>query len=140
VVIPTPAALGWIDVEALQKLTGRPVTAAGRGPGEPKTLPALTAVLVVPATFNTVNKLAAGINDNAAVGAVNEALGARIPVVIVPYVKGALAAHPAFGRSIEFLDRAGVSFMDGQQIGSGSSDTPFNWALVVRTLASHERS
>ena len=43
-------------------------------------LPKSLAVLVAPATFNTVCKLAAGINDTYALGIVAEAIGRGLPV------------------------------------------------------------
>ncbi|MDG4792954.1 flavoprotein [Micromonospora sp. WMMD1082] len=58
----TPTAASWIDREALAKQTGYPVRAEWRKPGEPEPHPPATAVAVVPATFNVINKWAHGIN------------------------------------------------------------------------------
>ncbi len=51
-----------------------------RGPDEAQAEPRGDAVLVVPATFNTINKWAAGMNDTLALGLLNEALGSWIPI------------------------------------------------------------
>ncbi|WBB47429.1 flavoprotein [Verrucosispora sp. WMMA2044] len=75
--------------------TGFPVRVEWRTPGEPEPHPPATAVAVLPATFNVINKWAQGINDAPALGILNEALGAGIPVYAFPNVKEQLAAHPA---------------------------------------------
>jgi phosphopantothenoylcysteine synthetase/decarboxylase len=77
-------------------------------PDEPDELPGADAVVVAPATFNTVNKWAAGITDTFAVGLLCELAGLRVPIVAVPLVKDALARHVAFGRSVEVLRGMGV--------------------------------
>ena len=59
--------------------------------------PAADAVVVAPATFNTVNKWAAGITDTFAAGLLCELTGLGVPIVAVPLVKDALARHVAFG-------------------------------------------
>jgi hypothetical protein len=79
--IPTPPAAEWLDTRALAELTGHPVRWRHRRPEEPR-LPPTDAVAVAPATFNTINKCAVGINDNPALGVVNEAIGLGLPVVV----------------------------------------------------------
>jgi Flavoprotein. len=49
------------------------------------------AVVVAPATFNTVNKWAAGITDTFATGLLCELTGLGVPILAVPLVKDALA-------------------------------------------------
>lgn len=71
---------------------------------------AATAVLVAPATFNTINKWALGINDSLALGLLNEALGRGVPIEVHPYLNDALASHPAYRRAVAELTAAGVSF------------------------------
>ena len=58
----------FVDAEELERLTGDRVRSAYRMPDEPKGLPAADAVVVAPATFNTVNKWAGGMADTFAVG------------------------------------------------------------------------
>jgi flavoprotein len=77
-------------------------------PDEPDELPPADAVVVAPATFNTVNKWAAGITDTLATGLLCELTGLGVPIVAVPLVKEALARHVAFGRSREVLNEMGV--------------------------------
>ena len=66
IVFATPTAAEWINRSLVRDLTGAPVRSVARSVDEPRTQPAPDAVVVAPATFNTINKWAAGINDNAA--------------------------------------------------------------------------
>ncbi|GLZ42120.1 flavoprotein [Actinokineospora sp. NBRC 105648] len=113
-VILTPTAAEWVDVDALAEQTGFPVRSAPRGPDDPRKLPPADLVLVAPATFNTVNKWAAGISDNHALGVLNEAIGLRLPVLVGPWVKPTLAAHPAFGASLAKLESWGVTLLPNE--------------------------
>lgn len=104
----TPTAATWIDREALARQTGYPVRVEWRMPGDPEPHPPATAVAVVPATFNVINKWAQGINDTLALGILNEALGAGIPVIAFPNVKAQLAAHPSYERHLQLLQESRV--------------------------------
>jgi hypothetical protein len=52
-VVATPAALDFLDVPAIEALTGSPVRSQYRKPGEPRSRPA-DATIVAPATYNTI--------------------------------------------------------------------------------------
>lgn len=104
----TPTAATWINREALAQQTGYPVRVEWRKPGEPEPHPPATAVALVPATFNVINKWAQGINDTLALGILNEALGGGIPVYAFPNVKAQLAAHPSYDRHLRLLQDADV--------------------------------
>ncbi|KLL12946.1 flavoprotein [Protofrankia coriariae] len=132
-VILTPAAADWLDVDALTRVSGNPVLARPRRPDEPRAAPA-DAVAVVPATFNTVNKWAAGISDNAALGVLNEAIGLRLPVVVAPYAKETLTAHPAFDHSIRLLDEYGVTVLPTNIIRPVERTDVFLWVPVFAAL------
>lgn len=112
-VITTPAALRWVDADLLAEVSGHAVRSQFRGPDDPAFLPLGDAVLVAPASFNTINQVAAGINDNLALGLVNEALGRRYPVAFAPCVGDALGAHPAYGASIRLLSAVGAHVLPG---------------------------
>jgi hypothetical protein len=71
-------------------------------------LPPPDAFVVAPATFNTVNKFAAGISDTLALGLLNEALGTGLPIVMVPFPNRMLAKHPAFTVNVSALRSWGV--------------------------------
>lgn len=108
-VIATPEATRFISISELIDLTGHQVRSDYKLPGEADPLPKADAMLVMPATFNTLNKLALGIGDTLAVSILCESLGrGSPPIVVVPYLKLDLAAHPAFPKSIQFLQENGV--------------------------------
>ena len=70
------------------------------------------AVICCPATFNTLNKWAAGINDSPALGILNDAVGLGTPTLVVPMVADRLSRHPAWPATLAFLNDAGVSILD----------------------------
>ncbi|MCX2924936.1 flavoprotein [Streptomyces sp. NEAU-W12] len=133
-VIATPVALnGFFDAVAVRAQTGRPIRSAWRTPGEPCPFPAPDAVVVAPATFNTVNKWAAGIADTLALGTLCEATGLGVPVAVLPCVGDALAAHPAYRDSVERLTAMGVRFGEpytGETVPDGGRPE-FHWERAL---------
>ncbi|MER6943871.1 flavoprotein [Nonomuraea sp. NPDC000554] len=111
-IIATPPALDFIDIPELEKQAGRPVRSQYRKPDEPKS-PRADAIIVAPATYNTINKFAQGIADTYALGVLSEAPGLGIPVVILPFVNSALASRTPFRRSVEDLRADGVRVLFG---------------------------
>jgi phosphopantothenoylcysteine decarboxylase len=111
-VIATRSALGWLDRDAVERVTGFPVLVEQRGPSEPKRFPVPGAVVVCPATFNTVNKVAAGIADDYPTGFICEALGAGVPLTFVPMVSERLWGHPVWQRNLTLLSGAGARILD----------------------------
>jgi phosphopantothenoylcysteine synthetase/decarboxylase len=112
-VIATPSALRFIDRPALEAQTGAPVRSEYKEPGSPDVLPPAEAIVVGGASFNTINKWAAGISDTLALGLLTEGVGLGLPLAALPFLNAAQAAHPAFGRSVKELREAGVkSFSD----------------------------
>jgi len=114
--ILSPAAYTWQsnrDLAELETLTHHPIRYAYKRPGTDDVLPPPDAMMVAPATFNTINKWAAGICDTLLLGLVTEALGLQLPVVALPYLNAAQAAHPALSTSVALLRSAGVSVLLG---------------------------
>ncbi|MFD1931937.1 flavoprotein [Nonomuraea mangrovi] len=109
--VVTPTGERFVDIPELERLTGDLVRSTYRMPGEPKGLPPADAVIVAPATFNTINKWANGIADTFAVGLLCEVMGFGVPILAVPLLKDALARHLAFGRSLAALQEMGVSVL-----------------------------
>ncbi|MGJ6965197.1 flavoprotein [Streptosporangium sp. G11] len=138
-VVATPSALDFVDVPALERRTGRPVRSRYRTPDEPKP-PRADAIIVAPATYNTVNKFAQGIADTYALGLLAEAPGLGIPVVVLPFVNDALAARAPFRRSVESLRAEGVRVLPSPS-GSDPADTgdaiqeSHLWALALGELS-----
>src|SRR4051794_20366162 len=112
-VIPTPSALDFVDAEQLAAITGHPVRARWRRSGEPGSLPAADGVVVAPATYNTINKWAAGIADTYALGQLAEATGRRLPVAVLLFVNAALAGNAVYAESLARLRLQGVLILDG---------------------------
>jgi len=110
-VIATPMGERFIDTPLLAAMTGDRVRTEFRMPDEPDELPKADAVVVAPATFNTINKWAAGVTDTFAAGLLCELTGVGVPILAVPLVKDELARHVAFGRSLEVLRGMGVRIL-----------------------------
>lgn len=144
--IATPRAFQWLDVPGLTGHTGHPVRHDYKLPGEPDVLPEPDAIIVAPATFNTINKWAAGIADTLALGLLCEATGKGLPVVVLPYLNAAQGEHPALGEGIERLRRLGVRVLFGPDVlplhqpRQGKRDQ-FPWHLTLPALkeAAHQR-
>ncbi|MEH0551897.1 flavoprotein [Streptomyces sp. B21-101] len=110
-VIATPSAMnGFFDAAAVEAQTGLPVRSAWRRPADPRPFPQPDAVVVAPATFNTLNKWAAGIADTLALGTLCEAVGLGVPIGVLPCVNETLAGHPAYRESLARLRATGVRF------------------------------
>lgn len=103
--IATAAALRFLDTVTLTAQVGRPVrTDYNRA----DRLPRAGGVVVAPATYNTVNKWAAGIADTYPLTLLAELTGLGVPAAVLPFVNSALAANRVFARSVGELRAAGV--------------------------------
>ena len=109
-VITTPQGTKFLDIPLVEQVTGYPVRSEYKRPEEPDILPRAGAIVVFPATFNTVNKWALGISDTLATGILCEYTGLKMPIVTVPCFRtgGGLDGHPAFFRSLQMLRDYGV--------------------------------
>ncbi|UXX92008.1 flavoprotein [Streptomyces sp. AD2-2] len=136
-VIATPvAASGFFDVGAVEAQTGRPIRSAWRTPGDPRPFPPPDAVLVAPATFNTINKWAAGTADTLALGTLCEAYGLGVPTAVLPCVGEALAAHPAYRASLVRLGEMGVRFGEpySGEVQEDGGRPEFGWEAGLALL------
>jgi phosphopantothenoylcysteine decarboxylase len=123
-VVGTPASADWIDLDAVAELLGEPVRLDFRSGREPKRAFHPHAVLVCPATFNTINKAAAGVSDTYALGVLCEALGSSCRTYIVPMVNDKLWGHPAWPNSLATLAKAGATLVDVRTGELGTSAVP----------------
>jgi phosphopantothenoylcysteine synthetase/decarboxylase len=114
-VITTPEGSRFFDADQIAQMTGHPVRTSFKDPDAADILPPASAFAAAPATFNTINKWAAGISDTLALGLLNEAIGLGLPIVTVPWPNAALARHPAFGRSIAVLRDCGITVILDQE-------------------------
>ncbi|XVQ11201.1 flavoprotein [Spirillospora sp. CA-255316] len=139
-IIATPAALDFIDAPALEAQTGRPVRSQYRKPGEPRA-PLADAIIVAPATYNTINKWAHGISDTYALGVLAEAPGLGTPIVVLPFVNSALASRHAFKHSVSTLRSEGVRILLGPgefdphpPRSGGNGHDKFPWQLALHEV------
>ena len=112
--VATPSALAFFDPAEMERATGNPVRSQYSKPGEPRSL-IPDALVVAPATYNTINKWAQGITDTYALGVLAELTGMSIPIVVLPFVNSALASRKPYRRSVESLRTEGVRIVQGPE-------------------------
>jgi phosphopantothenoylcysteine synthetase/decarboxylase len=121
-----------MNTEAIAKLSGHLVRTDYKLPGEADPLPKADAMLVMPATFNTINKWAQGIGDTLVTSILCEALGrGSPPIVTVPCLKMDLVRHPAFSRSIVLLREWGVHVLHEPERYPSPRMVPWNEILAT---------
>ena len=137
-VITTPEGSRFFDASQIAEVTGHPVRTSFKDPDAPDILPPASAFAVAPATFNTINKWAAGISDTLALGLLNEAIGLGLPIVTVPWPNLALARHPAFSRSVAVLRDCGITVIldeDNLPDDNDPGRVSFPWGQLRAELA-----
>jgi phosphopantothenoylcysteine synthetase/decarboxylase len=115
-VVVTPDGRKFVDTPALAAQSGHPVRSTYKNPGDVDVLPDADAMIVAPATVNTINKWALGIADTLALGLLVEGMGKGLPIVALPYTNAAMANHPAFGESVAKLRAWGVHVLYGDEV------------------------
>src|SRR5437764_699833 len=81
-------------------------------------------VLVAPCSFNSLNKLAAGIADNLALSVTAEAIGRGTPVIVAPSLNAPLLRHPRAAAAMAALRAWGVSVVEPVDPGDGPRLAP----------------
>jgi Flavoprotein len=110
----TASAMPFLDTPRIESLTGNPVRTGYQAPTTGRrTLPPVDALIIAPATYNTINKLALGIADTYPLASAAELIGRGIPTVIVPFVNSALAARAPFNRALIDLRSEGIRVLSG---------------------------
>src|ERR671918_2474344 len=122
-VVQTPASLNFVGRATFEGVTGAPVLvdefehdpARGAFPGEPapdhdpishlELVRRCEVLAIVPASANTIAKLAAGMADNLLTSA---ALASEAPLVIAPAMNDRMYAHPATKGNLETLRLRGA--------------------------------
>jgi len=147
--VTTPDGRRFVDAPALAAQTGHPVRSQYKSPGDPDVLPSADAMVVAPATVNTINKWAAGIADTLALGLLVEGQGRGLPIAAMPYTNRAMAAHPAFRDSLSRLRSWGVRVLFGPDVvvlhEPGTGDQPhhlglFPWHLALAAVTEPYRA
>jgi phosphopantothenoylcysteine synthetase/decarboxylase len=94
-------------------------------------------VLVAPCSFNSLNKLAAGIADTLALSVTAEAIGRGTPVLVAPSLNAPLLRHPRARASLAALRTWGVEVIDPVDDGTGPRLAP-DETLLARVRAALE--
>ncbi|TFG07325.1 bifunctional phosphopantothenoylcysteine decarboxylase/phosphopantothenate--cysteine ligase CoaBC [Candidatus Thorarchaeota archaeon] len=103
-----PYLLEWATGnQVVTELTGQieHVTLAGKHPDH------VDLVLIAPSTANTIGKIANGIDDTAVTTLASSALGAKIPMLIVPAMHESMYDHPAVLKNLDYLREIGVEIV-----------------------------
>lgn len=98
------------------------------------------AVLVAPATANTISKIACGIDDTPVTSVVSVAFGLGIPLLIVPAMHESMYRHPIITDNIKKLQALGVEFA-GPRIEEGKAKIAATEEIVeavIRKLAAKD--
>ena len=109
--LATERALYWFDAEEAEAISGHPIQSRMRHYGEPLFEPLGNAMVVAPAGFNTINKIALGLADDMVSGLACEAIARGVSLTIEPQMSDGFALHPAFADSVSRLIDAGVDFV-----------------------------
>jgi phosphopantothenoylcysteine decarboxylase / phosphopantothenate---cysteine ligase len=140
-VIQTPASLQFVGKATFEGITGAPVLvdeferdpARGAFPGEPapehdpishlELVRRCEVLAIVPASANTIAKLATGLADNLLTSA---ALALRAPLVLAPAMNGRMYEHPATQGNLETLRLRGALIVPP---GSGRLASKGEWGV-----------
>lgn len=145
----TPNAMRWLtavdEVDRLEQVTCLPVRSRPRLPGEVSGHPKISLYAAVPASANTVAKLALGIGDNQALTTLCENIGTSTPMIVFPRVNAAHARQPSWGQHLQALRAAEVQLVYGDDVWplheprEAPSDRELPWStiadLIERNLA-----
>ncbi len=132
-VVTTPLAKQFINTSLVTEQTGHTVRSEYKTAENAESWPPFDAMVVVPATFNTINKFALGIADNLAVSLLCEGLGRGRTIVAVPCVnQNHLARHPAFTKSLTMLKEYGVHVIYQPDMYPPRNEVP--WTIILEEL------
>ncbi|MFE0421818.1 flavoprotein [Streptomyces sp. NPDC058953] len=140
----TPTAADWLhdDLPALEELTGHPVRSRYKRPGEPDAWPRADVILFAPVTANSLASWALCLTSNFVVGVAAEGIGKSIPIVAMPCVNAAYAAHQQIDRSVTALRDMGVTVLygkDGFTPNPPGQRHPYPWDTAL-TAAEHKEA
>ncbi|WP_222850215.1 flavoprotein [Allosaccharopolyspora coralli] len=144
-IVASPTAATWLDnlgeVRRLEAATGYEVRIQPRMPGESSPHPPIDVYAVVPASANTVAKLALGLADNQLLTTACEVIGGQVvPVVVFPRVNAAHARQPMWDQHLVALRKVGVHLVYGDDVwplheprqAPPGKDLP--WPAILQTV------
>ena len=143
-VILTEAAERFVGAETFQALTGRPVLTSMWALPEDGVVghvalgTSADAVVVAPATANTIARIAAGLSDDLLTTTL---LATRAPVLLAPAMNPQMYAHPATQTNLATLRARGYTIVEPGEgrmaehvSGKGRLPEPFTLAGELRAL------
>ena len=92
-------------------------------------------LLIVPATYNTIGKMASGITDSVTTALFSHAIGNGNPVIAVPVMHLSMFTNPVMTRNMEFLREIGVRFVNPVEL-QGKAKIPANDSVIDETIRS----
>jgi phosphopantothenoylcysteine decarboxylase/phosphopantothenate--cysteine ligase len=114
--VTTAAAEGILHPWSLEYATGNPAVTEITGAVEHVELCGregwADVLAVAPATANTVGKMAAAVDDTPVTTCATTALGAALPVVVVPAMHEPMYDHPGVLDALDRLESWDVAFVD----------------------------
>jgi Family of unknown function (DUF6166)/Flavoprotein/Helix-turn-helix domain len=131
-VFVTPQSIAFINVLQITQLTGHPVRSEYEFLEELDTLPEADAIVVVPATFATINQWTQGTGETLALNVLYQGSRQATPIVVVPYIQPQLALHPALLKSLVQLSQWRVRVLYQPQ-ASLTSNT-ISWESILDEL------
>jgi phosphopantothenoylcysteine decarboxylase len=136
-VFATPNARSFINEPLLHELTGHPVFTSAPSASEAAectvaALPCFSAVVVLPATFNTIKKWAAGILDTYALVLLDSWMQVGIPIFVFPRASAELAQELEFRSSLAWLCAHNVSV--NYDLERFPPNNNVSWDFVLQVL------
>ena len=134
--VTTAAAEGILHPWSLEYATGNPVVTEITGAVEHVELCGregwADVLAVAPATANTVGKMAAAVDDTPVTTCATTALGADLPVVVVPAMHEPMYDHPGVLDALDRLESWDVAFVD-PRIEEGKAKIAAEADIVLET-------
>ena len=129
-------AASWIlNPKALHYATGHEVITTLTGAVEHVNFCGMNGkadlLLIAPATANTINKIACGIDDTSVTTFATTAIGSGIPVMVVPAMHEAMYNHPALAENIAKMKCWAIRFI-GPDIKEGIAKISSNEEIVLQ--------
>ena len=109
--LATERSLHWFDAAEAVAVSGHALQSRMRVFGEPLFEPLGDKMVIAPAGFNTINRIALGLTDDMVSGLACEAIARRAPLTIEPQMSDGFSNHPIFAESVQRLEEAGVDFI-----------------------------
>jgi phosphopantothenoylcysteine decarboxylase/phosphopantothenate--cysteine ligase len=132
--VMTEAATHILHPDALHYATGNPVVTELGGRVEHVEFCGFKGradlLLIVPATANTIGKIACGIDDTSVTTFATTALGSGIPLMLVPAMHESMYRHPEVVENIKKLNSWGISII-GPKLEEGIAKIASNEEIVL---------